>query len=651
VEPDDSSILTAAFAAQELELVDEIPLVIAERARPRKRGLAGRPATVQLDVPLEGKARAYVFKFAVRLAGNQIVRFLERKIKQGLIAITSPDPGDWHLLDSVEPLPQTLPTGRRPRVLLLVHGTFSSTLGSFGALGSGDWGKELLQRALSAYDAVLGFDHPTLSVDPQVNAVDMLTRLEGIDWPEPPIMDIVAFSRGGLVVRSLIEQLLPASPWKAQIHRVIFVGCTNEGTKLAEPDNWHRLADRYTNFAIWGTRALSLIPGAQAVGAIAGEAIQGVATLVKVLATHAVTDNGVPGLAAMEPDGAFVTTINQTQPGQPTTAEALYCAVLSNFEPGRALADGTTPELPPKLLMRLADKTIDDLFGESNDLVVHTRSMTAIDPHVGGFVKDKLDFGTNGVVYHTIYFTRRETVSALARWLGLDSAGSVALEPRPPLIRPGAVVAGSASPIARSNILVVGAEKSIGSVLRAAKVARPDYVVVEREYQNTDLYYAYSPEELRKITKGVPARTPLQESLNLHESDASIAKPDAPGVGVMRGADTLRPVASRTIDKGCKKKSSGKKESRARSARHAGADRPGGLSVPRRDGRGGGRRADDGCRSDHFPGDAGRTSSRAVGLGAGRCQRQEEPDHTDRRTTKFQGRGRQASDREGAGTG
>jgi hypothetical protein len=532
-------------------------------AQPGDEKPAGRKKRGVLARTVWGKARAYIFKFAVRLAGNQIIRLLERKVKQGLVAINSLDPKAWVRLDNTESLPQRLPTGRRPRVLLMVHGTFSSTIGSFGALGSSEWGREFLRRAFSAYDAILGFDHPTLSVDPQVNAVDMLTRLEAIDWPESPDMDLIAFSRGGLVARSLIEQLLPASSWKPRIQKVIFVGCTNEGTNLAEPDNWHRLVDRYTNLAIWGTRALSLIPGAQSVAVIVGEAIQGVATLVKVLATHAVTDKGVPGLAAMEPDGEFVTTINQTQPGQPSPPEVFYCAVTSNFEPGRALEDGTTPDLPPKLLMRLGDKTIDDLFGEANDLVVNTRSMTAIDPQVGGFINDKLDFGTNGLVYHTIYFTRRETVSALARWLGLDSAaaaipekrtkrgkratGSVALEPRPARVRPGAVVGSSASPIARSNILVVNAAQPTGTVLRAARAGMPDYVVVAREYQDSDLYYAYSPEELRKITKGVPARISLQESLNLHETDASMAKPDAPGVGMIQGEDPLRPAASRTV--------------------------------------------------------------------------------------------------------
>ena len=129
-----------------------------------------------------------------------------------------------------------------------------------------------------------------------------------------------------------------------------------------------RFADRYTNVALWGARGLALIPGAQGFAGIAREAIQGVGALVKILATAAVTDNLIPGLAAMEPDGPFVTRLNQTQPGQPTPADSFYAAVASDFEASLALRDLTTPELPGKLLMSLADSATDALYGEPNDL-------------------------------------------------------------------------------------------------------------------------------------------------------------------------------------------------------------------------------------------------------------------------------------------
>lgn len=384
---------------------------------PVKRGV---PKRGWITDKLVGKATAFVFRFAVKLIGPQVVKFFERSIRQGLVAIDSTDPQQWRLLGDDESLPVTLPADRPPRVLLFVHGTFSSTLGSFGALGAFAAGRDLLARALTGYDVVIGFDHPTLSVDPYANATDLLARLQRIAWPHPPVIDMIAFSRGGLTARSLIEQLLPASRWGAKVGRVVFVGCTNGGTQLAKPDNWRRFADTYTNLALGAARALSLIPGAQGWTHIAGEAIRGVGTLVKVLATYAITEKGVPGLAAMEPDGEFVRVINQRQAGQPTAEEANYYSVMSNFEAGAALAQGATPELPPKLLMRIADWGADELYGEPNDLVVHVRSMTHIDPTEGVFVKDRLDYGTNPFVYHTNYFTREDTAARLIEWLEIS---------------------------------------------------------------------------------------------------------------------------------------------------------------------------------------------------------------------------------------
>lgn len=375
---------------------------------------------------LAGKVTAFVFRFAAKLIGPQVVRYFERDVRQGLIAMNSADAERWRLLGDDEPLPGKLPADRPARVLLFIHGTFSSTLGSFGALGAIAAGRDFLGRALNAYDAVIGFDHPTLSVDPYVNATDLLTRLQRIDWPRPPLIDMIAYSRGGLTARSLIEQLLPTSRWGAKVGRVVFVGCTNGGTQLAEPDKWRRFADTYTNLAMAAARALSLIPGAQVWTRIAGAAVLGVGTLVKVLATYAVTEKGVPGLAAMEPDGEFVRTINRHQTGQPSAAQAKYYAVMSNFEARAALEQGATPELPPKLLMRIADWGADELYGEPNDLVVHVRSMTHIDPTEGVFVKERLDFGTNPSVYHTNYFTREDTAARFIKWLGLTDVAPAA---------------------------------------------------------------------------------------------------------------------------------------------------------------------------------------------------------------------------------
>lgn len=420
-----------AAPGRQIRFVIELKAAPPPLAIPSKRGGVKRNWLVD---KLVGKVTAYIFRFAVSLFGEKVVEFLERKIERGLVTIDTPDPRGWKLLDDDAPLPRPLPTDRGARVLLVVHGTFSSTVGSFGALGVVPAGIDFLNRAHERYDAVLGFDHATLSVDPLANAKDILKRLRKIDWRQPPHIDMIAFSRGGLVVRSLIEQLMAGSGWKATIGRVVFVGCTNGGTQLAEPDNWRRFVDHYTNLALGATRILALIPGAQGVSTIASYSIRGVAVLVKSLAVGAITDKVVPGLAAMEPDGDFVTTINKAQPGQPTAADAQYFAVTTNFEARKALTTCGTPELPPKLLMRIADWGADELYGEANDLVVHVSSMTQFDENLGNFVKDKLDYEANGVVYHTNYFTHDTTAIKLIQWFELPQSivGTLAYPDVPP---------------------------------------------------------------------------------------------------------------------------------------------------------------------------------------------------------------------------
>lgn len=270
-----------------------------------------------------GKVIAYVFRFVARPVLGSAVRLLERNVSEGLVHVTQPDPMSWATLANDAPL--TLPTGRPARVLLLVHGTFSSTVGSFGALAVNDTGRALLQAMLAHYDFVLGWDHRTLSALPTDNAVDIATRLERIGFAEPPEVDAIAFSRGGLVLRSLIEHVLPTSPKLLRVRRAVFVACTNGGTELARPANWHRFVDRYMNLAAAGARAMALVPGFNAAGTMLSSAIRGLGVFVKVIATSAINDGAVPGIAAMDPDGALYARSTASSRGSrrrrtPTTA-------------------------------------------------------------------------------------------------------------------------------------------------------------------------------------------------------------------------------------------------------------------------------------------------------------------------------------------
>jgi hypothetical protein len=525
--------------------------------RATRRGVApavpARQATFRIELPAAGaaervqarrgvitdfvfgKVKAYVLKFSARIAVGEAMQFLERNVRRGFVSLAANRPESWGLVTS--PAALRLPAERPAHVLLFIHGTFSSTIGAFGALGESPWGQKFLDGARATYDLILGFDHPTLSVDPVANATDLLTALQSVPWQLPPKIDVVTHSRGGLVARSLFEHLLPAASWRPQIGRVVFVAATHGGTLLAEPANWQALADLYTNLAVGTCRVLSLFPQAKAPALILKELIQGLGAFVKYTATRAVDDGAVPGLAAMEPDGPFITRLNQTQPGQPTIEKSDYRAITSEFRP-RLAGDHQPKELPQRFLQWLAGGFIGQLMREANDLVVNTTAMTAIDPHLGRFIKDSLDFGPNPQVYHTNYFTRPEVANALARWLEIaEPAPAPALPPtrgrggrgRETTLRggPRAVVAvavgGLAHPetpaVVDTDILVTTADTPFAELRTAVREEAPSYVVVSRPYRGQVLNYAFGAEEV--LASASPGTWTVTDALNLHETDAS----------------------------------------------------------------------------------------------------------------------------------
>jgi hypothetical protein len=463
-----------------------------------------------------GKVKAWVFRFAAK-AGVQLgVKLLERHVKEGPVLINSAtDPAAW--LRPADLSKVRLPKDRAARLLLMVHGTFSSTAGAFSALCVTPWGQEFLKAALEYYDLVLGYDHRTLSEDPYSNATDLFECLTTLDARYPPHIDAVCHSRGGLVLRSLVEAILPvAGKWRAETGKCIFVAATNCGTLLAEPSNWQTLLDLYTNLAAATARALAFFPQTAAAGLVLKETVSTISALVKALASAALGADGIPGLAAMEPDGKFVTEINKTQPGQKGPADSLYYVVESDFE-ARLLPGGDSEpkEFPKRLVSLLADNLIDQLMREANDLVVNTRSMAAIDVAAGNFVKDQLDFGKNSAVYHTNYFTRSEVAGALVRWLALPPPG------QSHIAAPGATATPTLPAVVDSDIAVIESSATAAEAAETIRDRSPSFVVVRRPHAGKTLHYAFRSEEILSAVPDFGDEDPLMDVLNLHEPDAS----------------------------------------------------------------------------------------------------------------------------------
>jgi len=110
------------------------------------------------------------------LYDNKLVR------KPGLRRFTSPD------TLGAEVGPDDLPTTKS--ALIFIHGTASTSTGSFGKLRGDVW-----QDLCDQYgENIYAFEHHTLAVSPIQNALDLARRL-----PQRANIDLVSHSRGGLV--------------------------------------------------------------------------------------------------------------------------------------------------------------------------------------------------------------------------------------------------------------------------------------------------------------------------------------------------------------------------------------------------------------------------------------------------------------------
>lgn len=372
---------------------------------PGRRG----PISHWLADALIEPVRTYVLRFVATRAIDAVVKHIESGNPVGPVLLQSLDASGW--------TPMALPPGVAPahpaRVLLLVHGTFSSTAGSFGQLLVPEEGRQLLSEAFDVYDLVLGFDHHTLADDPTQNAGEILATLGGLGLAPDSVIDAIAFSRGGLVYRALAEQLLPASGLGLRCGKAIFVGCTNGGTSLASPANWAELVDIYTNIAIAAARGLGMLAGGVA-SPVLTFTIRTLGRFVQMLSEVAIGDRHLPGLAAMAPDSELIRQLNDAGP-RPLPPCA-YHAITSSFEPDFGSGRGFSRDLGRFVLDRLTDR----LMKEPNDLVVNTASMTSLGARRAMLADDTVfAMGDTDAIYHTIYFGSEDVANRLREWLGL----------------------------------------------------------------------------------------------------------------------------------------------------------------------------------------------------------------------------------------
>ncbi|GAB3845412.1 esterase/lipase family protein [Dactylosporangium cerinum] len=275
--------------------------------------------------------------------------------------------------------------GVRDPVLLLVHGTFSTGHSCFAGLAADD---AAMRRLLARYDRrVLVFDHPTLHDEPGQNVAWLLDRLPA---DRPVRLDVVAHSRGGLVSRLLTDPAVAATAGRPApvVERLVHIAVPNAGTVLARTDKLRALLDVMTNVTTLFLDDVS------------GSAAALVLEIVKDVATGA--HQGLPGLAAMNPDEPWLKALN----AEPRPAATEVFAATTDFKPGAGAA----------LPLRALDGLVDLLFAAPNDLVVPTEGVYRANKYI---VDDPLHIvGGPPFIAHTGFFGHTLVRERIVGWLG-----------------------------------------------------------------------------------------------------------------------------------------------------------------------------------------------------------------------------------------
>ena len=297
--------------------------------------------------------------------------------------------------------------------LLFIHGTASSTTGSFAsmALAAGQTDLSILRNSTKEWSElrehysgrVLAFEHFTLSQSPVQNALDLARQL-----PENLRVHLVTHSRGGLVGELLcIEDLDPVyigllqqknhedaealrelrevlKDKKLNIERFVRVACPARGTILAST----RL-DHYLSVLL---NLIGYIPILHENPLYAYVK----ATILELIKLKAEPEH-LPGLAAQMPDSPLVNLLNRRD--LQTKADL---AVIAGDIVGR------------DFLGKLKEFATNLFFWEDHDLVVNTAAM------YGGMrrrEKAHFYFDQGPDVNHFQYFLNHSTRDKVLSWL------------------------------------------------------------------------------------------------------------------------------------------------------------------------------------------------------------------------------------------
>lgn len=359
---------------------------------PLRRGHAGAAITLVVV-----KVKKSLIDAAVRSALSAVARAAEtqwwrqRKLTEGWHAISAGTGG-------IRLTPAQPGDIAGQRSLLFLHGTFSDTVGSFGDLLRPPVLAALRERYAGR---VFGFEHFTVSRSPQENARRLLEFLPEREHH----FDVVSYSRGGLVLRTLAEQgqVFGALARRIRLNSGVLVAVPNRGTPLATSQRWEET---------FGALAalLEMVPEHPLTPLTTAAAF--IADGLVWLAGRLTGD--LPGLAAMDAAGATIAALEQ-RTGTPV---AHYSALGANYQP------------TPGVWRRLLDLGIDGFFEGANDLVVPTAGALAVAPGIPRVIPSArvACFGAGGNlrvqagdVHHLSILAQTETADFILRALRDES--------------------------------------------------------------------------------------------------------------------------------------------------------------------------------------------------------------------------------------
>jgi pimeloyl-ACP methyl ester carboxylesterase len=431
----------------EVELEDGVRFwTTQERLRTEVLGLAATRAAdgvIELPATFErrGATRGFIGKVTIKVlkffkidVAKTAAHFIAEKLENHLLGSGEDGrgPGIYQIptgtklrLAPVSEAVVNLPADRPS--LLFLHGTASSTAGSFGKLWT-DKRQPQRQQLLAPYEGrVFGLEHETLSKSPVYNAIAAAERL-----PAKARLHLVSHSRGGMVGELLCRAGITGArdpfdasdlaffrehnPDKARgdlehlndllkekrfrIERFVRVACPARGTTLASG----RL-DIYLSVLF---NLLSKIPVLSSEPAVK-IAFDIFSELIMAIAKERSDPSVLPGIEAMIPSSPLVALLNRVK--EPVAGELRVIA-------GDIEGDN--------VLSAIGTLLTDPLYQDDHDLVVNTDAMFggAERAEGAGFL-----FRRGPNVNHFSYFENADSAEGLARALSRTGSEGDGFEP------------------------------------------------------------------------------------------------------------------------------------------------------------------------------------------------------------------------------